>query len=54
MYKTETGDFYKDISGDVATKFDTINFPRGLESGIPVGCNKKLLGMFQEKLVRKL
>ena len=41
MYEMETEDFYKDISGDVAAKFDTSNFPKDYPSGIPTGYNKK-------------
>ena len=40
-YEIETEDFFKDISGDVETKFDTSNFEKNHPSGIPVGKNKK-------------
>ena len=49
MYEIETKDFYKDISADVKDKFDTSNFPKEHESGIPIGCNKKVLGMFKDE-----
>ena len=29
------------------TKFDSSNFPKSHESGIPTGRNKKMLGMFK-------
>ena len=48
-YNIETKDFYKDISNDVASKFDTSNFSENHKSGIPTGCNKKVLGMFKDE-----
>ena len=48
-YEIETEDFYKDISGDVHGFFDTSNFPKGHSSGIEVGCNKKVVGMFKDE-----
>ena len=47
LYEIETEDFYKDISGDVKDRFDTSNY-KPHPSGIPIGCNKKVLGMFKE------
>ena len=46
-YKIETKDFYKDTSEYVESKFDTSNFPKDHPSGIPVGLNKKVIGMFK-------
>ena len=48
-YEIETEYFYKDISGDVREFFDTSNFPKGHSSGIEVGYNKKVVGMFKDK-----
>ena len=48
-YKIKTDDFYKDISGDVAAKFDTSNFPKNHPSGIPTGLSKKVVGMFKDE-----
>ena len=48
MYEIETEDFYKDISDDVMDRFDTSNFKPNHPSGIPTGCNKKVLGKFNE------
>ena len=47
MYEIETEDFYKDISGDVKDRFDTSDYPPNHPSGIPTGCNKKVLGVFK-------
>ena len=48
-YEIETEDFYKNISGDVLSKFDTSNFPKGHPSGIEAGHNKKVVGMFKDE-----
>ena len=48
-YEIKTEDFYKDIAGDVAAKFDTSNFPQNHPSGIPTGLNKKVVGMFKDE-----
>ena len=53
MYEIETEDFYKDISGDVINRFDTSDYPDNHPSGIPTGCNKKVLGMFKDEAVGK-
>ena len=53
-YEIETEDFYKDISGDVREFFDTSNFPKGHSSGIEVGCNKKVVGMFKDEAGGKI
>ena len=53
-YEIETEDFYKDISGDVHGFFDTSNFPKGHSSGIEVGCNKKVVGMFKDEAGGKI
>ena len=50
MYEIETEDFYKDISGDVKDRFDTSDYPPDHPSGIPTGCNKKVLGMFKDEV----
>ena len=50
MYEIETEDFYKDISGDVKDRFDTSGYPPNHPSGIPTGCNKKVLGMFKDEV----
>ena len=50
VYEIETEDFYKDISDDVKDRFDTSNFASDHASGIPTGCNKKVLGMFKDEV----
>ena len=53
MYEIETEDFYKDISGDVKDRFDTSEYKDNHPSGIPTGCNKKVLGMFKDEAAGK-
>ena len=53
MYEIETEDFYKDISKDVKDRFDTSDYPENHPSGIPIGINKKVLGMFKDEAAGK-
>ena len=48
-YEIETEDFYRDISSDVKSKFDTSNYPKDHPSGILTGVNKKVIGMFKDE-----
>ena len=48
-YEIITQDFYKDIASDVHNKFDTSNFDKDHPSGIEVGVNKKVIGMFKDE-----
>ena len=50
MYEIKMEDFYKDISGDVKDRFDTSDYPPNHPSGIPTGCNKKVLGVFKDEV----
>ena len=50
MYEIKTEDFYKDISDDVKDRFDTSDYPPNHPSGIPTGCNKKVLGVFKDEV----
>ena len=54
MYEIQTEDFYKDISGDIKDRFDTSDYPPNHPSGIPTGCNKKVLGMFKDEAGGKI
>jgi len=49
MYYIQTDDFYKDISQDVESVFDTSNYLKGHKSGITTGKNKKKIGMFKDE-----
>ena len=48
-YEIKTEDFYKDISEDVETKFDTSNYPKNHASGIATGRNKKVIGKMKDE-----
>ena len=48
-YEIDTEDFYEDINPDVERLFDTSNYPANHESGIKVGTNKKVPGMFKDE-----
>ena len=53
MYSIQTEDFYKDISQDIETKFDTSDYPKEHPSGILTGVNKKVIGMFKDEVAGK-
>ena len=53
MFQIYTDDFYKDISPDILTKFDTSDYPPNHKSGIPTGVNKKVIGMFKDEVAGK-
>ena len=52
-YEIETEDFYRDISSNVSSKFDTSNYPKNHPSGILTGVNKKVIGMFKDEAAGK-
>ena len=53
MFQIYTDDFYKDITPDILTKFDTSDYPPNHPSGIPTGLNKKVIGMFKDEVAGK-
>ena len=53
-YEIEIEDFYKDISEDVRTNFDTNDIPKDHPSGIESGVNKKVIGMFKDECGGKI
>ena len=50
LYLIHTDDFYKDISRDIKTKFDTSDYPESHPSGIETGVNKKVIGKFKDEI----
>ena len=44
----KTDDIYKDITGDVETRFDTSNYE--LDRSLPKGKNKKEIGLMKDEL----
>ena len=53
MYQIYTDDFYKDLSKDIETKFDTSDYPPNHPYGIVTGVNKKVIGMFKDEVAGK-
>ena len=43
-------DFYKDISSDVEKWFDTSNYNKKENRPLPIGKNKKVIGMFKDEI----
>ena len=50
----KTGDFYKDIANDVEKWFDTFNYDESDKRPLPIGKNKKAIGLFKDKLKGKI
>ena len=50
MYLIHTDDFYKDISKDISSNFDTSDYPPNHPSGILTGVNKKVIGKFKDEV----
>ena len=50
----KTEDFYKDIANDVDKWFDTSNYDKNDNRPLPVGKNKKVIGMFKDELGGKI
>ena len=54
IIRVETEDFYKDIANDVDKWFDTSGYDKNDKRPLPVDKNKKVIGMFKDKLNRKV
>ena len=50
----ETGDFYKDIVQDINKWFDTSGYNEKDKRPLPIGINKKVIGMFKDELNGKI
>ena len=48
-YEIKAQDFFKDISVDIHSKFDTSNFTKDHPSGIETGVNKTVIGMMKSE-----
>jgi len=51
MYHVQTDYFYKVISQDVESMFDTSNYPKHHKSGIPTGKDKMINGGLNGKQI---
>ena len=45
-----TEDFFEDINNDVERWFDTFNYDKNDKRPLPMGMNKKVIGMFKDEL----
>ena len=50
IYSIETKDFYKDIAIDVESRFNTFGYPNDGLRPLPIGKNKKVIGLMKDKL----
>ena len=50
----KTEDFYKDIANDVEKWFDTSNYDEDDKRALPLGKNKKVIGLFKDELGGKI
>ena len=50
----KTGNFFKDIANDVERWFDTSNYDENDERLLPIGKNKKVIGLFKDELGGKI
>ena len=51
---TKTEDFFEDISNDVKRWFDTSSYDKNDKTPLPIGENKKVPGLFKDKLGGKI
>ena len=49
IIEVKAEDFYKDISTDVEKQFDTSNYNKDDNRSLPIGKNKKVLGLFKDE-----
>ena len=50
----ETEDFYEDIAGDVKERFDTSGYSKEDARPLPIGLNKKVIGLMKDELGGKI
>ena len=50
----ESRNFYKDIANDVERWFDTSNYDKNDKRPLPIGINKRVIGMYKEELGGKI
>ena len=50
IYSIGTEDFYSDISPDAESRFDTSGYPNDGSRPLPIGKNKKVIGLMKDEL----
>ena len=54
VYEIETKDFYRDIANDVEKRFDTSGYSKDDNRPLPIGKNKKKIGLMKDELGGKI
>ena len=54
VMQIKTEHFYKDIAGDVERWFNTSNYDEKDKRPLPIGKNKKVIGMYKDELGGKI
>ena len=54
IYEIEAEDFYRDIAKDVKKSFDTSRYSKDENRPLPIGVNKKVIGLTKDELGRKI
>ena len=54
VYEIETENFYRDIAKDVKKRFDTSGYSRDDNRPLPIGENKKVIGLMKDELGGKI
>ena len=54
VYLIKTEDFYEDIAKDVKTRFDTSGYSKKDTGPLPIGLNKKIIGLMKDELGGKI
>ena len=54
VYKSKTHDFYRGIVADVEKRFDTSGYSKDENRPLPIGKNKKVIGLMKDKLGGKM
>ena len=50
VYHIKTKDFYTDIADDVPTRFNTSGYSKDTATPLPIGLNKKVIGLMKDEL----
>ena len=54
IYDIKTEDFYEDIANDVEARFDTSGYSKTDFRPLPIGLNKKVIGLMKDELGGKI
>ena len=54
VYHIKTEDFFEDIAGDVKERFDTSGYRKDDARPLPIGLNKKVIGLMKDELGGKI